>query len=56
MSRTNKEYQELVEDLCNLTEGLTNWECDFVSSMLDWEGEYTENQKTTIEKIYDKAM
>ena len=54
--RTTADYKELVEELCDVQSGLTNWECDFVSDMLDWAGEYTQKQRATIEKIYDKVM
>jgi hypothetical protein len=54
--KTNQDYRELVKELCDLTEGLTAWECDFVSDMIEWTGQYTQKQKQTIEKIYDKVM
>jgi len=49
-------YRHMVDELCDITDGLTNWECDFVSDMKDWEGEYTEKQKAVIQRIYDKMM
>ena len=49
------DFREIVEELCDETSGLTNWECDFVSDMLDWKGEYTDPQKETIQNIWDKV-
>jgi hypothetical protein len=54
--RHNDDYRELVEELCQRDSGLNSWECDFVSDMLDWQGQYTEKQRETIERIYDKVM
>ena len=49
-------HRDMVKELCDATEGLTAWECDFVSNMLDWEGEYSDRQKAKIEAIWDKVL
>lgn len=50
------DYRHMVNELCDCSEGLTGWECTFVSDMYDWEGEYTEKQAATIEKIWNKVF
>lgn len=49
-------FRDMIDDLCDVTEGLTNWECDFVSDMKDWVGEFTERQKEVIERIWNQVM
>jgi len=49
-------YRDMVSDLCDATEGLSSWECDFASSCYDWDGQYTEKQMRQIEKIWDKVF
>jgi hypothetical protein len=36
--------------------GLTNWECNFVSDMLDWKGPYTERQMDCLQQIWDRVI
>ena len=52
----DKELRELLEELCQVDEGLTSWECDFVDSVSSWEGLLTTKQGETIEKIHKKLF
>ena len=44
-----KECQEVAAKCC------TQWECDFLDSMDEWEGDFTEKQKAIIDRIYEKV-
>ena len=43
------EIAEVYEEVCS------EWEINFVDSLLDWDGDFTEKQKAVLEKIYDKV-
>ena len=48
---------ELIEALCEVEEGLTEWEMNFVDSLAKWNGPLTRKpggQRETIEKILRK--
>ena len=49
-------YREILDDLCNLSEGLTKWEVDFIEKLSDWEGCFTEPQAETLQKVYDRRI
>ena len=51
-----KDYENMVDDLCGVEEGLTKWECNFVSDMKDWRFDYSKKQKEFIEKIWEKVF
>lgn len=48
--------RRMVEELCDLDEGLSGWEIDFIDDMADREGEYTEGQLNKIEQIWNKRI
>jgi hypothetical protein len=48
-SQKVKEAQEVAAKAC------TQWECDFLDSMDEWEGDFTEKQKAIIDRIYNKV-
>lgn len=53
------DYEDRVCALCDLEEGLTSWEVDFLDSMVDWIGDgrvLTEKQKQTINRIYERVF
>jgi len=50
------ELREIVSGLCDVESGLTAWECDFVSDMMDWQGPYTEKQEVCIQEIWDRVI
>lgn len=47
--------REMVSELCEVEEGLSNWEVDFVDSVSEWSGDYTEKQSATIVKLYERV-
>ena len=51
-----KDLCNMVNALCDVMEGLTPWECDFVSSMYEWEGAYTELQINKIEQLWQRCF
>jgi hypothetical protein len=52
--REQKEYREMLRNLLDLDEGLTNWEITFLDDMNRWQGDFREKQAETIEKIWNK--
>jgi len=48
------QYRDMLQELLNLDDGLSSWECDFVESLSHWDGAFTESQAATLEKLYDK--
>lgn len=47
-------YHELLEELCELDHGLNGWELDFIESLSDWDGLYTDTQANKLQEIYDR--
>ena len=50
------ELREMLKELCDLDEGLSAWEIEFIDNMCDWEGSFTEAQATKIEDLYEKRI
>ena len=48
--------RDMIDELCNLESGLTNWEMDFIDSLCDWDGRFTEKQADKLEAIYEKLI
>lgn len=46
------DLRQMVEELCDIDEGLTPWEVNFIDDMSRWEGRYTENQADVIRRIH----
>lgn len=50
------DHREMVEEIEPVMDEIcTEWECDFIGDMLDWDGDFTEKQQAVIERIYKKA-
>lgn len=47
-------YLGMLEELLNLESSLSSWEMDFIESLNNWDGAFTEKQAETLTKIYDK--
>ena len=43
-----------VEDCLEYEELLTAWEVDFLESLMQWEGDFTERQDAVLERIMGK--
>lgn len=54
------EYQEhlvsMVNELCDNSEYLSEWECRFLDSLLEWHGSFTPPQRNVIKKIWRKVF
>ncbi len=44
-----REIAEISEKIC------TPWEQDFIESLLEWEGDFTDKQRDVLSRIYEKA-
>jgi hypothetical protein len=53
---TEPTLQEKVKQIAEVIEEIgTEWECNFIESMQEWRGEYTDSQEAIIEKLWEKA-
>jgi hypothetical protein len=48
------EAREMVQKLCQLEEGLNDWELPFIENVSKWEGNYTSAQLSSIAKIAER--
>jgi len=51
-----EEAKQPLADLLELTEGLSNWEVNFIESLSHWNGGFTYKQRVTIAKIWDEKV
>ena len=54
---TEEEDNELVESLCEIDEGLSEWEVEFVESLskwLEWNATLTAKQRTKALQIFEE--
>jgi hypothetical protein len=49
-----RELRQMLDDLLALDEGLTNWEMDFIDSLHNWKGCFTEKQADRLSAIWNK--
>ena len=45
-------YREIIIELCQLKDGLTGWEVEFVDQMANWKRPFTVVQKHKLDQIY----
>ena len=50
------ELKRMVKELCDLEDGLTPWEVEFVERVSRWTGDFTDRQAHTIEKIWNERI
>ena len=46
-------HREMLEELENCSDQLSGWEVDFVDSLQNWDGDFTERQEEVLEDMYD---
>lgn len=44
----------MIDELCDLDEGLSSWEVNFVESMSHWVGRFTQLQADKIRSLYEE--
>lgn len=44
--------REMLQDLLDLEEGLSDWEVNFIDSLDNWKGKFTPKQIEILEKIW----
>lgn len=52
MDEKQKRLRGQVKDLCNVEEGLSEWEVNFVNDMYNWQGDYHPKQEKKIDELY----
>ena len=45
-----------LEEVDNTDEDVTEWEADFISTLMDWEGCFTTRQAETLTKMHEKYI
>lgn len=53
-SEEQERARDHFNDLLALDSGLTDWEVNFIESLANWEGDFTEKQIAMIYKIYER--
>ena len=52
----NDDYRQKVEEIAEVANELcTEWEINFIESVQEWTGDFTDKQKAVIDRIYEKA-
>ena len=49
-----KELREILDELLEVGEGLTDWEVEFIENLSKWEACFTEKQARTLRSIYER--
>ena len=47
-------YEEMRDEVAEVTHGLTVWEMDFIESLYEWDGLYTMQQAEKLEEIFER--
>jgi len=47
-------YKSLLEDFCDVSSGLTNWEIEFIDSLCAWDGCFSVLQANKLEEMYKR--
>jgi hypothetical protein len=50
------ELRKILVELLDLDAGLSQWEIDFLDSLNNWVGKFTENQAERLEKISERLL
>ena len=45
-----------LEEVDNMDEDVTEWETDFINTLMDWEGCFTVKQAEILTKIHEKYL
>jgi len=48
------QLRDMLTDLLNTEEGLSDWEMGFTESLSRWRGDFTEAQATSLERCWNK--
>ncbi len=57
MELTHKDLRNMVKEMLDAEDaGFNDWEIDFLDSVWNWTGHYSEKQQDKIEKIYKEKM
>ena len=50
-----KEWRNILQECLEVESGLSDWEVDFLDSLNNWRGSFSEKQQITLEKIYKRV-
>jgi hypothetical protein len=53
-SNRQDNIRDMIDELCNLESGLTDWELNFIEDLCNWDGRFTTKQADALERIYDR--
>jgi hypothetical protein len=54
--RSQQDYRNILNELLAVEEGLTEWEIEFLESLNEWMGGFTEKQATKLEDIWNRVL
>ena len=49
-----EELRELLDELCDVDHGLSNFEMDFIQNLSEWEGCFTEPQADFLREVHER--
>ena len=56
MDDRQKNARGMIRELLGVETGLSSWEISFIENICEWDGNLTEKQIATIEKIYERVL
>ena len=51
-----EDLQKMLDELLDLSEGLTDWEMDFLDSLSNRKNDFTYKQSKVLERLWDKCF
>jgi len=52
---TEQDYRDMLDEVCDAESGLSSREIEFIQSLTEWDGAFTDPQKDWLQKIYDRV-
>ncbi|HIJ67257.1 MAG TPA: hypothetical protein HPP51_03110 [Planctomycetes bacterium] len=49
-----RELRKMLNELLELDEGLSSWECDFIESLSKWDSDFTDAQAGKLLEVWTK--
>ena len=51
-----EELSNMLDELLDLEEGLSDWEIDFIEKLSNWDGNFTTGQSKMLESLYKEKL
>ena len=56
MAKDQEDYRNMVDELLEVDDGLSDWEFGFIDNVDKWSGDYTVAQQICIEEVWNKTV